>query len=184
MTTSEHPTPDPSALPTAGLGPLVRIGGQWLIGDHERTAHIALLPEGLEHRVAGRDPVLVPWPRLMSLGIGVSSGRFLSTPAGGLLSKYDDITVHGSCLNAMVRNPYDMWKPRFFHHRQRYPAVEILIVRQLLEETVRLGRADLLGDDAWLTSALRDLAPARLPWTRKGQLSQQERVAALVSDAR
>ncbi|WP_190214433.1 hypothetical protein [Kitasatospora indigofera] len=120
----------------------------------------------------------------MSLGIGVSSGRFLSTPAGGLLSKYDDITVHGSCLNAMVRNPYDMWKPRFFHHRQRYPAVEILIVRQLLEETVRLGRADLLGDDAWLTSALRDLAPARLPWTRKGQLSQQERVAALVSDAR
>ncbi|MGW4897081.1 hypothetical protein ACWEQL_33190 [Kitasatospora sp. NPDC004240] len=172
---ADHPAANPLSptdanVPPVRLGPLVRVDGGWFIGDHRSKAYLAVLPGGFEHRVTDREPFLVPWHRLMGLGLGVTSGRFLSTPVGGLLTKYDDITIHGSCLNAMVRHPYDMWKPRFIHHRHRYPALEIMVLRQLLGDIVELGHAERLGDDAWLTSAVHRLAPKRFlrrGWSRK-----------------
>ncbi|WP_049657080.1 hypothetical protein [Kitasatospora sp. MY 5-36] len=149
-----------------GLGPLVRVDGSWYIGDHESKAYLAVLPEGFEHRVTGREPFLVPWKRLMSLKLGVTSGRFLSTPAGGLLTghhaPHEAIGTHGSCLSAMVRHPYDLWSPRFVHHRRWYPAPEITLLHQLLGNIVDLGRVERLGDDAWLTSVVEELAADRL----------------------
>lgn len=164
---AEAPDVDPTGTdalgadaPPVGLGPLVRIDGSWFIGDHESRAYLAVLPEGFEHRVTGHEPFLVPWKRLMSLQLAVTSGRFRSTPVGGLLASghHSAIGAHGSCLRAMVRHPYDMWTPRFVHHRRWYPAPEITVLHQLLGDIVDLGRVDRLGDDAWLTSVVEELA--------------------------
>ncbi|WP_329498658.1 hypothetical protein [Kitasatospora herbaricolor] len=157
--TGNTPVPD-------RLGPLVRVEGRWFIGDHERKAHIALLPQGFEHRVAGHEPHLVTWDRLMDLTVAVTSNRFFSTPVGGLLTKYDGITVHGSTLRATVRHPYDVWVPRFIHHRCWYPVNEILALDALLSTTVELGRAERLGDDSWLRSAVALVTSGR--HVRKG----------------
>ncbi|MFF2545031.1 hypothetical protein ACFVUY_21005 [Kitasatospora sp. NPDC058063] len=159
---SGSPVASRAEAPPVGLGPLVRIDGGWFIGDHESTAHLAVLPGGFEHRVAGRDPFLVPWDRLMSLQLGFTRGRFPSTPVGGLLNTYDGaIGAHGSCLSAMVRHPYDLWRPRFVHHGWWYPAPELTVLRQLLGDIVDLGHVERLGDDAWLTSAVEELAADR-----------------------
>ncbi|MFG2915059.1 hypothetical protein ACGF0D_19485 [Kitasatospora sp. NPDC048298] len=169
-------TPDGGTLdadaPPVGLGPLVRIDGAWFIGDHESRAYLAVLPEGFEHRVAGHEPFLVPWKRLMSLQLAVTSGRFLSTPVGGLLAggHRSAIGAHGSCLRAMVRHPYDMWSPRFVHHRRWYPAPEITVLQQLLGDIVDLGRVDRLGDDAWLSSVVAELATD--PFLRRWRTSK------------
>ncbi|MFI6448391.1 hypothetical protein [Kitasatospora sp. NPDC050543] len=156
---TDHSSDTTSAAAADSLGPLVRVDGRWFIGDHQREAYIALLPEGFEHRVTGRAPRLVPWDRLMDLTVAVTSSRFLSTPAGGLLSKYSGITIHGSTLRATVRHPYDVWVPRFIHHRRWYPALEIAALDMLLGSVVELGRAERLGDNAWLRSTVRQLAP-------------------------
>ncbi|MGW1176373.1 hypothetical protein ACWD4P_21980 [Kitasatospora sp. NPDC002543] len=162
MTTTDADLP-PTGLPL-GLGPLVRIGGDWFIGDHESKAYLAVLPEGFEHRVAGQEPFPVPWHRLMSLELGVTSGRFLSTPIGGLLAGHyyqPAIGTHGSCLRAMVRHPYDLWSPRFVHHDRWYPAPEITLLHQLLGSIVSLGQVERLGDDAWLASVVERLREDR-----------------------
>ncbi|MFF4379868.1 hypothetical protein [Kitasatospora sp. NPDC001547] len=168
---ANHPTPADRSTPSdapgvhvppVGLGPLVRTDGGWFIGDHRSRAHLAVLPEGFEHRVTGQEPFLVPWDRLMSLELGVTSGRFFSTPAGGLLTRHDGIGAHGSWLDTMVRRPYDVWRPRFVHHRHWYPMPEITVLRQLLGNVVDLGRVHRLGDDAWLTSVVEALAADRL----------------------
>lgn len=159
---SAAPDSPRAVAPPVGLGPLVRIDGSWFIGDHESRAYLAVLPGGFEHRVTGREPFPVPWNRLMSLQLGVTSGRFTGAPAGGLPTGQDGaIGAHGSCLSAMVRHPYDMWKPRFVHHRWWYPAPELTVLRQLLGAIVDLGRVERLGDDAWLTSAVEELAADR-----------------------
>ncbi|MET8545796.1 hypothetical protein ABZW03_34945 [Kitasatospora sp. NPDC004799] len=158
---TDAPVPPAGSGPGPGLGPLVRADGHWFLGDHESAAYLALLPGGFEHRVAGQEPFLVPWNRLMSLELGVTSGRFLSTPADGLLTGRDGTGADGSWLNTMVRHPYDVWRPRFVHHRRWYPQPEITLLRQLLGDVVDLGRVDRLGDDAWLTRVVEQLAADR-----------------------
>ncbi|MEU1283122.1 hypothetical protein [Kitasatospora sp. NPDC005856] len=161
---TNHPTavdsPDADPQPF-GLGPMVRIDGRWFIGDHESGAYLAVLPEGFEHRVAGQEPVLVPWARLMSLRLGVTGDRFLGTPADAPRAGQDRTGAHGSRLSSMVRHPYDVWRPRFVHHRRWYPMPEITVLRQLLGDIVDLGRVHRLGDDTWLTPVVEQLAADR-----------------------
>ncbi|MFI2608895.1 hypothetical protein [Kitasatospora sp. NPDC018619] len=162
-TATEPATPPAGPAVGLGLGPMLKVDGTWYIGDHESRACLAVLPEGFEHRVAGRDPFLVPWHRLMSLELGVTSSRFLSSPVGGLVAGRHEpaIGTHGSCLRAMVRHPYDLWSPRFVHHRWWYPAPEVTLLHQLLGAIVDLGRVHRLGDDAWLTATVELLATDR-----------------------
>lgn len=140
------------------LGPLIRVDGRWTLGDHEGRAHLTFEREGLVHRVAGREPHPVAWERLMELGVAVTVDRFSSSKFGGLLSRAPGITTHGSCLRAMVRHPYDIWPAEFSHHRGFYSAREIALLQSLLAVVVDRKRAELLGDDAWLTAAVRRLA--------------------------
>ncbi|MEV0532981.1 hypothetical protein [Kitasatospora sp. NPDC050463] len=142
------------------LGPLVRVGDRWILGDHEGRAHLTFEPEGLVHRVTGRDPHLVPWERLMELGVAVTVDRFSSSRIGGLLSK-TAMSTRGSCLRAMVRHPYDMWSPEFSHHRGFYSSREIVLLQVLLGTVVDRKRSELLGDDAWLTAAVHRMAEHR-----------------------
>ncbi|WP_406206430.1 hypothetical protein OH807_32815 [Kitasatospora sp. NBC_01560] len=149
--------PMPPALPDR-LGPLVRADGRWVVGDAAGRAHLTFEREGLVHHVAGRDAYLVEWDRLMELGVAVTVDRFSSSKFGGLFSKGSGITVHGSCVQAMVRHPYDMWSAEFSHHRGFYSAREIVLLQGLLGVVVDRKRADLLGDDAWLTAAVQRVA--------------------------
>ncbi|WP_329490471.1 hypothetical protein OG618_28820 [Kitasatospora sp. NBC_01246] len=150
------------------LGPLVRVDGRWILGDHRQRAHLTFEPAGLVHRVVGREPHPVAWDRLMELGVAVTADRFSSSRVGGLLSRTPGITTHGSCLRAMVRHPYDMWSAGFSHHRAFYPSREIVLLQSLLGLVVDRKRAELLGDDAWLTTAVRGLAAHRpaVRWRR------------------
>ncbi|MFD0272978.1 hypothetical protein ACFVHB_03580 [Kitasatospora sp. NPDC127111] len=158
--TSSNASPAHPAHPDR-LGPLVRADGRWTIGDPEGKAHLVLTPEGLEHHVTGKESHPVPWGRLMELNVAVTVDSFFSSPLGGLFSKTAGITTNGSCLRAMVRHPYDMWSPHFTHHHEFYSAREITLLQSLLVIVVHRGRADLLGDDAWLTTAVRRLAAHR-----------------------
>ncbi|MFE2721227.1 hypothetical protein [Kitasatospora sp. NPDC059327] len=154
------------------LGPLALVGGRWIIGDHERRAHLTFEPEGLVHRVLGRDPHPVPWDRLMELGVAVTVDRFSSSRFGGLLTRTPGITTHGSCLRATVRHPYDLWSPDFSHHRGFYSAREIVLLDVLLDVVVARKRAELLGDAAWLTGAVDRVGRHRfaVKWRSEGDV--------------
>ncbi|MFJ9952270.1 hypothetical protein [Kitasatospora sp. NPDC091207] len=163
-----------------GLGPLVRVDGRWTLGDHQRRAHLTFEPEGLVHRVLGRDPHLVTWDRLMELGVAVTVDRFSSSRIGGLLSK-SAVSSRGSCLRSMVRHPYDLWSPEFTHHRGFYSAREISLLDVLLGTVVGRKRAELLGDDAWLTSAVHRMAEHHFTFRWRSPSEAVEIVDGLLS---
>ncbi|MFF2042661.1 hypothetical protein ACFVVX_19745 [Kitasatospora sp. NPDC058170] len=165
------------------LGPLVRVEGRWIIGDHLGRAHLTFEREGLAHRVVDRDPHLVTWDRLMELGVAVTVDRFSSSRFGGLLSKTPGITTRGSCLRAMVRHPYDMWSPEFSHHRAFYSPREIALLDPLLGLVVERKRAELLGDDAWLTAAVRRMAEHHFAFKWRSADDLVEIVDGLIAQA-
>lgn len=156
------------------LGPLVRVGGRWLVGDHEGPTHLEFTPEGVvtytsepgSESGSGPGPEsggTVPWSRFMDLGLAVTPTRLGGSRKVAVLTlgHIAPLGLTGPHLRATVRHPYEYWTGRFSHHDGvRYSHAEIAVANDLLGQAVDAGQARLLGDPAWLAEAVRTLTPA------------------------
>lgn len=166
------------------LGPLERgDGDRWVLGDPQRGAsggRVNLLPEGAEHWWRGSRKVLVPWSRFMLFNsFEVTAGRLGSTRTVGLLNEVGGagpVGALGPCLRLTLRHPYEDWVAQFSHHQRRYRRFHLLLLTELLKQTVKAGEAERLGDPDWLAWVVKQLAPQR-PWTAKA-------LTAAVAEAR
>ncbi|MEU1373173.1 hypothetical protein ABZ442_05850 [Streptomyces triculaminicus] len=151
----------PRSIPTAGLGPLEKVDGHWVIGEPGQKMHVVFKPEGLEAHKDDQEPWLTPWWRFMGLGVEVTSHRFTSSRLFGL-SHHGPMTLQGPRLVGTVRKPYEMWSAQFSRHRHAYPFQQIVLLQQLLGWSTETGMAERLGDPAWMDSAVARLAAVRL----------------------
>ncbi|MFJ8437207.1 hypothetical protein ACIQ9P_38535 [Kitasatospora sp. NPDC094019] len=173
-----HGTGDPGPGgpgPGHSLGPLVRIDGRWLLGDHRDRTHLELTPEGIVPHADGRPDAVVPWGRFMSMGIAVTPHRWTGSRRTALLTlgQMAPLGLTGPHLTATVRHPYEYWTGRFSHHRgQHYAPHELAAAAELFAVVVDAGEAALLGDSAWLDGAVALIRPRRPPAETRAALAK------------
>ncbi|HJD80729.1 hypothetical protein [Kitasatospora aureofaciens] len=143
------------------LGPLVRTDDHWVIGDHTRKAHLALLPEGMEHRVVGEEPELVAWSRFRGIHLQVACDPVSATRTFALLTLRPSNPWAGAELGSRLRDPEEDWRANYTHHRALYSFRHILLLRFMLMHVSCEHHTELLGEDTWLTWAVGKLAPLR-----------------------
>ncbi|WP_406095010.1 hypothetical protein [Kitasatospora purpeofusca] len=177
------PGPDgdgPGHLPVPPV-PLVRVDGRWLLGDHRDRTHLEFAPEGIVPHADGRAGEVLPWARFMSLGLSVTTHRWMGSRRTALLSlgQMAPLGLTGPHLAATVRHPYTYWTGRFSHHRGvQYAPRGLVALGVLLAFTVDAGEAALLGDRAWMDEAV----PAVLALRREDEA--RAAVTKLVAGAR
>ncbi len=167
--------------PRRGLGPLARVDGRWLVGDHRDRTHLEFTAGGIVPHADGQPGEVVEWGRFMGLGLAVTPHRWTGSRRTALLSlgQMAPLGLTGPHLTATVRHPYAYWTGRFSHHRgHRYAPHELIALGVLLGDTVEAGEAALLGDRAWLDDAVPRIAPLR----REGEL--RAAVGKLLAGAR
>ncbi|MFC5666594.1 hypothetical protein ACFP3U_26945 [Kitasatospora misakiensis] len=146
------------------LGPLVRVDGRWLVGDHRDRTHLEFTPEGIVPHADGQPGEVVGWGRFMDLGLAVTPHRWTGSRRTALVSlgQMAPLGLTGPHLRATVRHPYEYWTGRFSHHRgQRYDPRELIAAGVLLAVTVDAGEAALLGDLGWLDDAVPRIVTLR-----------------------
>ncbi|MFB8172101.1 hypothetical protein ACFC60_29550 [Kitasatospora purpeofusca] len=170
----------PGHLPVPPV-PLVRVDGQWLLGDHRDRTHLEFAPEGIVPHADGQAGEVVPWARFMALGLQVTTHRWMGSRRTALLSlgQMAPLGLTGPHLAATVRHPYTYWTGRFSHHRgMQYAPSGLVTLGVLLGVTVDAGEAALLGDRAWMDEAV----PAVLALRRDDEA--RAAVTKLVAGAR
>ncbi len=169
------------------LGPLGLVGDRWVIGDPEREGGtcLVLTAEGMEHRVNGTaEPrEVVPWSRVMELGIRTTTRAWMATRGGTALqwaaqSNHLDMGRDACSVHALVRHPYDDWYARYSHHEQRYPAVHTYLVIELFRAVSEAKLTHRLGDAEWLGAVVEQVAP--LPYRRSSVARIREIISAVV----
>ncbi|MFJ4094619.1 hypothetical protein ACIPYS_23795 [Kitasatospora sp. NPDC089913] len=157
------------------LGPLVRVDGRWLLGDHRDRNHLELTAEGIVPYADGHPGAVVGWGRFMSLGLAVTPHRWTGSRRTALLTlgQMAPLGLTGPHLTATLRHPYEYWTGRFGHHRgQRYAPHELAAAEALFAVVVGTGEAALLGDRAWLDKAVALIRPLRRPAETRAALAK------------
>ncbi|MGF1424904.1 hypothetical protein [Kitasatospora sp. LaBMicrA B282] len=136
------------------LGPLTRVGGRWLVGDHEGPAHLEFTEVGVVPWAADRPGAVLLWSRFMQLGLHVTPDAYTGSKGYAFLTLGKaPLGLTGPHLEAMVRHPYEFWTGRFSHHLRRYRPAEIRLAGELIQQTVKAGQAQRLGERDWLDGA-------------------------------
>ncbi|WP_445396972.1 hypothetical protein ACSMX9_24405 [Streptomyces sp. LE64] len=168
----------------ARLGPLERVGhpgengAGWVVGDVARAggAFLEFRAEGVAHRAAGAPEQLVAWDRFLNLDTLVTSTRWPGSPAP-TGHPGPEAAPQDSCLRATLRQPDENWVGRFSHHDRDYPVSEVLLVGELLRQTVEAGHAAWLGNPGWLEHTVARLAPLAPRTNRAARLAVAEVLA-------
>ncbi|MFE5909959.1 hypothetical protein ACFQ6B_12900 [Streptomyces wedmorensis] len=168
------------------LGPLELVGDRWVIGDPERAGGMCLVltAEGMEHRANGTaEPLeLLPWSRVMELGIRTTYRAWMATRGGTALvwatqSDAIDMGRYACSVHALVRHPYDDWYALYSHHERRYTGVQIYLVIELFQAVSEAKLTHRLGDAEWLGAVVEQVAP--LPYRRSSVRRIREIIAAV-----
>ncbi|MER6094503.1 hypothetical protein ABT154_01275 [Streptomyces sp. NPDC001728] len=170
---------------SAYLGPLEPVGDRWVIGDVKRPGGtcLVLTAEGLEHCANGTSEPLevVPWSRVMELGIRTTYRAWMATRGGTALSwagqsNAVDMGRDACSVHALVRHPYDDWFARYSHHRRAYTGAHVYLVGHLFEAVSEAKLMHRLGDPRWLGAVVEQVAP--LPNRRASARRVREIVGA------
>ncbi|MET8246286.1 hypothetical protein ABZV31_18790 [Streptomyces sp. NPDC005202] len=152
------------------LGPLELADGRWAVGDSRRPggSWVEFRAEGLCRCAREAEGELIPWSRTM-LGMRLTlGGRYPSkdmyTLVGLLAGLLGLRGRGGGYLHMTLRHPYEDQAVYFDRHTRRYRGAELLLLEELLTQTVAAGEAQRLGDAEWLGRAVGHLTPLT-PWT-------------------
>ncbi|WP_371494695.1 hypothetical protein OG871_05895 [Kitasatospora sp. NBC_00374] len=162
---------------SAPLGPLERVDGCWVLGDIGRPgggAWVEFGTDGLHAHARDSGEEVTPWPRIMSGMALVLGGKFpgksgnfaLMGMLGGLPGPFRG--RGGGYLRMMVRDPYDDHAVFFDRHPRWYPPMELVLLEELLTQTVGAGEAHRLADGDWLGGVVERLTRPQGLWTRNG----------------
>ncbi|MET8685328.1 hypothetical protein ABZV77_14025 [Streptomyces sp. NPDC004732] len=159
----------------ATLGPLELVDGRCVVGDVRRPGGcwVEFREEGLyRHVPAAAEGELIPWNRVM-LGLRVIIGRGYPSKGGnyslrGLLGGLPGFRGRGvGHLDMTLRHPYEDWSVEFGRHHRSYRFTEVLLLDELLKQTVAAGEAHRLADAAWLGDVVARLKPLTA-WSNGG----------------
>ncbi|MEU1819756.1 hypothetical protein ABZ543_31955 [Streptomyces roseifaciens] len=147
------------------LGPLELTDGRWVVGDSRRPegSWVEFRAEGLYQHTPAPEGELIPWSRIM-LGMGVTLGRGYPSrgnfTALGLLGGLPGLKGRGGGHLVMtLRHPYEDRRVYFDRHPRWYGISEIVILEELLGQTVAAGEVHRLADADWLRRVVARLAP-------------------------
>ncbi|MGX2993919.1 hypothetical protein JNUCC64_06400 [Streptomyces sp. JNUCC 64] len=163
---------------------------RWVVGDSVRGgAFLELRADGIAPWGGGAPKPVVPWARFTDLDTLVAAGPPADPRAGapgvpGAPGTYGAPGTPGqgvpggapgqggSCLRATLGHPDELWVGRFAHHQDRaYTVSEVLLVGELLRQTVEAGHAAWLGDAGWLGHTVGRLAPLAPRTNRAARLA-------------
>ncbi|MFJ9826823.1 hypothetical protein ACIRSU_20990 [Streptomyces sp. NPDC101160] len=170
---------------TEFLGPLELVGDRWVIGDPKRQGGMCLVltEQGLEHHANGvAEPLeVVPWSRVMELGIRTTYRAWMATRGGSVLtfvsqSNAIDMGRDACSVHALVRHPYDDWVARYSHHQRAYTGAHVYLVEQLIGAVSQAKQLHRLGDPRWLGAVVEQVAP--LPHRRSSVRAIREIIEA------
>ncbi|MEV6673674.1 hypothetical protein [Streptomyces sp. NPDC051162] len=165
------------------LGPLELIDGRCLVGDSRRPggSWVEFRAEGLYRHEPGSEGELVPWSRIMPR-VRVIVGRGYPAKGGnftipGLLGGMPGFRGRGGGhLDMALRQPYEDRSVRFDRHTHWYKLFDVVLLEELLRQTVAAGEAHRLADAEWLGCVFVRLKAPR-SWVRT-------RLAEVVEEAR
>jgi len=145
-------------------GPLELVEGRWVVGDSHRPdgCWVELRTEGMVRHASGTEDELIPWSRVM-LGISIQIGH--GTKGSGYQGELGLTGVFGGLpgpfkgrggghLGMTLRHPYEDRKLTFDRHPEWYKPTHILLLAELMTQTVAAGDAHRLGDADWLEWAV------------------------------
>ncbi|WP_158515549.1 hypothetical protein [Kitasatospora sp. MBT63] len=145
-------------------GPLELVSGRWVVGDSHRPdgCWVEFRTEGMVRLEGGAEDEVIPWSKVM-LGIGIQIGHGTRGSAsegelgltgilGGLPGPFKG--RGGGHLSMTLRHPYEDRKLTFDRHAAWYKPTHILLLAELMTQTVAAGDAHRLGDADWLAWAV------------------------------
>ncbi|MER7183401.1 hypothetical protein ABT404_28685 [Streptomyces hyaluromycini] len=149
------------------LGPLERVNGRWILGDHLRPGGtwLELRPEGLYQISGESEGQSIPWPRVMLVGFTLGA-RHPQRGSYGVLALLGGLPGPWKgrgrgYLHMTLRHPYENWLASFDRHPRWYDSTELVLFEELLRQTVDEGEANRLADSDWLGRAVELLVTQR-----------------------
>ncbi|MFH7595576.1 hypothetical protein WDV06_10810 [Streptomyces racemochromogenes] len=141
-------------------GPLELLEGRWVVGDSHRPdgCWVEFRPEGMVRHAGGTADEPIPWSRVLlgiriQIGQGTKGSRYqgslgLTGLIGGLPGPFRG--RGGGYLGMTLRHPYEDVRLAFDRHAEWYKPAHVLLLAELMTQTVAAGDAHRLGDAEWL----------------------------------